>query len=72
MERRCELEDLPLADLQAISPAFDQDFYKSLTLAAVLAIHDVPGGTAPERVRKAIHVTRKRIESLREEVHAHA
>jgi argininosuccinate lyase len=72
MERGCELEDLPLADLQAISPAFDQDFYKSLTLAAVLAIHDVPGGTAPERVRKAIHVTRKRIESLREEVHAHA
>jgi len=72
IERGCELQDLPLAELQKISPAFGEDFYDSLKLASVLAIHDVPGGTAPERVRKALSVARNRIQSLREEVHAHA
>jgi len=72
LERGCELQDLPLEELKALSPAFDEDFYDSLKLASVLAVHDVPGGTAPSRVRHAISVTRKRIESLREEVHAHA
>lgn len=72
IERGCELQDLPLDELQSLSPAFDQDFYESLKLAAVLAVHDVPGGTAPNRVRQAIHASRKRIEFLREEVHAHA
>jgi hypothetical protein len=38
----------------------------------VLAIHDVAGGTAPARVRQGIATARKTIESLREEVHAHA
>jgi len=43
-----------------------------LKLASVLAVHDVPGGTAPVRVRQAIAATRKKINSLHEEVHAHA
>ena len=72
IERSCELEDLPLDELRSLSPAFDQDFYESLKLASVLAVHDVVGGTAPSRVRQAINATRKRIESLREEAHAHA
>jgi argininosuccinate lyase len=72
LERNCELKDLPLSDLQSLSPAFSQDFYECLELASVLAIHDVPGGTAPNRVRHAISVARKKIEALREEVHAHA
>ena len=72
LERGCDLQDLSLAELQAITPAFAEDFYDSLKLTSVLAIHDVPGGTAPARVRKAIQSTRKRIDSLREEVHAHA
>jgi argininosuccinate lyase len=72
LERNCELHDLSLADLQSLSPAFGDDFYQSLSLASVLAIHDVPGGTAPNRVRHAIGIARKKIESLREEVHAHA
>ncbi len=72
VERNCELQDLPLEDLRSLSPAFGEDFYTSLSLAAVLAIHDVPGGTAPSRVRQAIAIARKKIESLREEVHAHA
>jgi argininosuccinate lyase len=72
VERKCELQDLPLEELHAVCPAFDQDFYESLKLASVLAVHDVAGGTAPGRVRSAIQNTRKRIEALREEAHAHA
>ena len=72
IERGCELQDVPLEELRSLSPAFDQDFYESLKLASVLAVHDVPGGTAPSRVRSAINTTRKRIASLREEAHAHA
>ncbi len=72
IERQCELHELPMADLKALSPAFGEDFYESLSLRSVLAVHDVPGGTAPPRVRQAIGLARKRIEGLREEVHAHA
>ena len=72
LEKNCELGDLPIEELKSLSPAFDQDFYESLKLSSVLAIHDVPGGTAPVRVRQALSATRKRIDSLREEVHAHA
>jgi argininosuccinate lyase len=72
IERGCELQDLQLDELQSLSPAFDQGFYESLKLSSVLAAHDVAGGTAPARVRQAISVTRKKIESLREEAHAHA
>jgi len=72
MERGCELEALPLEDLRALSPAFDEDFYESLTLASVLAVHDVPGGTAPARVKQAVGTAKNKIQALREEVHAHA
>jgi len=72
IERGCELHELPLEELQKISPAFGEDFYDSLKLASVLDIHDVPGGTAPERVRKALGPARNKIQSLREEVHEHA
>jgi argininosuccinate lyase len=72
IERGCELRELPLSELQKISPAFGEDFYESLKLSSVLAIHDVTGGTAPEQVRKALASARNKIQSLREEVHAHA
>jgi argininosuccinate lyase len=72
LERNCELKDLSLQELQSLSPAFGEDFKESLTLPAVLAAHDVAGGTAPGRVRQAIGAARKKIQSLCEEVHAHA
>ncbi len=72
LEKKCELQDLSLDELRAIDPAFAEDVYASLKLSSVLAIHDVAGGTAPNRVRQAIAAARKQIESLREEVHAHA
>ena len=72
VERNCELTDLPLEELRQLNPVFDQDFYSCLTLQSVLNIHDVPGGTAPARVRQAIVETRKKVEAMREVVHAHA
>jgi argininosuccinate lyase len=72
LERKCELENLQLDELQALHPAFDESFYDCLKPAAVLAIHDVIGGTAPARVRQGIAAARKKIESLREEVNQHA
>ncbi len=68
----CELADLPLENLRKLNPAFDQDFYSCLSVSAVLAIHDVPGGTAPARVKQAIHEAKQKLSSLREVVHAHA
>jgi argininosuccinate lyase len=70
LERNCELQDLPLADLQSLSPAFNDGFYGALKLESVLAIHDVPGGTAPGRVREAMNAARNKITALRQEVHA--
>ena len=72
LEKRCELQDLTLDELRALNPVFDESVRDSLKLAAVLAIHDVVGGTAPARVRQGIAAARKKIEALREGVHAHA
>jgi argininosuccinate lyase len=72
LERGCELRDLTLEELRSLSPAFDENFYRALSLPSVLAMHDVQGGTAPARVTQAIGAARKSIESLREEAHAHA
>src|ERR1700691_5921177 len=71
VEAGCELQDLPLDELRSINPLFDQDLYTSLTLESVLAIHDVPGGTAPARVRQAIAEAKHKIETISGEVHAH-
>ncbi len=72
LEKECELQDLTLDELRALSPAFDEKFHDCLEPAAVLAIHDVIGGTAPGRVRQGIVAARNKIESLREEVNLHA
>ncbi len=72
IQKNCELGDLPLEELRQLNPAFDQDFYSCLSLQAVLAVHDVPGGTAPARVRQALADARTKVERMREDVHAHA
>jgi argininosuccinate lyase len=72
LEKQCELQDLSLEELRSVNLKFDNDFYACLKLESVLAIHDVPGGTAPARVKQAMADARQRIESIREGVHAHA
>jgi argininosuccinate lyase len=72
LAKGCELRDLSLQELQNLNPAFHQDFYSCLDLPAVLAMHDVAGGTAPARVRQALAEAKRRVQAMQEEVHAHA
>jgi argininosuccinate lyase len=72
LDRGCELADLKLEELQQFNAAFDQDFYSAISLTAVLGCHEVPGGTAPARVRAALQNLEQRLRSLQEALHAHA
>ncbi len=66
MDKGCELSGLTLEELREFRPEFDTDFFDSLPLEAVLASHNVPGGTAPARVAEALATARKRIDEIRE------
>jgi argininosuccinate lyase len=65
VERRCELKNLTLADLHSIHEAFKSDFPACLGLTEVLTLHDVPGGTAPRHVKRALQSARERVAGLR-------
>jgi len=65
VERGCDLQKLPLADLQAIHSSFDAGFHSCLGLTEVLGLHDIPGGTAPRHVKRALQNARDRAASLR-------
>jgi argininosuccinate lyase len=60
----CELQDLPLNELNKIGKHFGLDFKKNLTLKAVLQCHDNIGGTAPARVKVAIKQAHQRLNAL--------
>lgn len=66
------LEKLSVEELRRFSPEFDQDVFGLLTLEAVLAAHDVPGGTAPARVKEALAEAQARLAAVREGRDAHA
>jgi argininosuccinate lyase len=72
LQKQCELQELSLQELRNLNAHFDSDFFDFVKLENVLAIHNVPGGTAPARVQEAIASARKRIAQSREEAHAHA
>lgn len=65
VERGCELRNLTLGNLHAIHEAFKSDFPSYLGLTEVLALHDVPGGTAPRHVKRALQSARERVAALR-------
>jgi len=50
--RRCELNELPFEVYRAASALFEPDVL-DITVESALAARDVPGGTAPRRVREA-------------------
>ena len=54
VQKGCELEDLSHEDFKSCGITADPQFYSALQLQQVLAIHDVPGGTAPLQVRAAL------------------
>jgi len=61
-ERRQKIwTDLPLEALKKISPAFEADFADGLSVNAALSAKKVPGGTAPEAVRRAISDLEERL-----------
>jgi argininosuccinate lyase len=72
VERKCELGDLKLEELQGIAAQFDNDFYASVALKATLDCHDVYGGTATERVREAVIEMRRRIAAIAGAAHVYA
>ena len=72
LEKGKTLEALTQDELRRFSPAFGDDFHSCLKLDSVLASHDVPGGTAPARVKQALAEAEQRLGALRKELHAHA
>lgn len=66
IEKGCELQALSLAELHEFSPAFGPDVHQHLTLEAVIACHDVPGGTAQHRVQKALQEARQKLAAVQE------
>jgi argininosuccinate lyase len=59
--RSCELEQLSADELASCGITADAAFYEALRLQQVLAIHDVPGGTAPSQVRAALKQAKETI-----------
>lgn len=54
------LQELTLAEYRACSPLFAKDILK-LDVRSSVAARDVPGGTAPVRVRSALAAARRRL-----------
>jgi argininosuccinate lyase len=61
VEQSYELAQLSTEDYARCGVDADQPFYSALALDEVLAIHDVPGGTAPTRVRQALQTAKAKL-----------
>ena len=59
VQKKCDLADLPLKDLQQFSSMIQDDVYAVLTLEGSLASRHHIGGTAPVQVKKAIERARQ-------------
>jgi argininosuccinate lyase len=58
IEKNCELQDLPLAELRTFSALIEEDVYEALSLEQTLATKSQAGGTSPERVAEALEAAR--------------
>jgi argininosuccinate lyase len=52
-----------LPELRERSGLFEEDLYRALSPAAAVAARKLPGGPAPEEVRRQIGILRKRLEN---------
>ena len=66
LNRGIELEAIPLSALREFGEEFDEGFYRALTMEATLDCHDVVGGTARARVRRALREAQERLGAVRE------
>jgi argininosuccinate lyase len=60
-DQSCELEQLSKDDYALCGIDATEQFYAALTLNEVLAIHNVPGGTAPSRVRESLQTAKAKL-----------
>ncbi|MBI4695024.1 MAG: argininosuccinate lyase [Gammaproteobacteria bacterium] len=63
VERGCDLQDLTLADYQALAPQIDNEVFAALDVGASLNARNHRGGTAPAQVRAAAARARTRLAS---------
>jgi len=61
LDKNLELDALPLADLKQLSEHFQHDFFAAISLRSTVDCHDVPGGTAIDRVELALNEARTRV-----------
>ena len=61
-----------LEELREFSPEFGSDIHQQLQLDAVLACHDVQGGTAPGRVQEALRTAQQKLAAFEEAHVTHA
>jgi argininosuccinate lyase len=54
IEKGVELDGLTIGELRQFGEDFGEDFFAAIKLDATLDCHDVIGGTAHERVHKAL------------------
>ncbi len=59
-QKRCDLADLTLADMQGVEPRITQDIFSVLTVEASAASRTSFGGTAPSAVTAAVASARER------------
>ena len=59
-EQGAGLEELDLAEMQAVEPGITAEVYQALDIDAAAAARRSFGGTAPERVREAVQAARRR------------
>jgi argininosuccinate lyase len=59
-QRGCGLEELPLAEMQAVEPGITEDIFSVLSVENAVASRVSAGGTAPQRVREAIAAAKER------------
>ncbi len=56
----CRLDELSLADMQAVEPRLTDEIYQALAVESSVASRESQGGTAPARVLDAVAEARKR------------
>ena len=63
IDRGTTLDELPLAEYRQFSLVFDEDVYEAIDLLTCVRQRNLPGGPAPEAVKKTIEETRKMLEN---------
>jgi argininosuccinate lyase len=64
IQRGAELHELPLEELNALSPLIEADVYAALSLERTLATKSQTGGTSPARVAEAIAAARASLDAI--------